>query len=389
MNRKALAGSICGALVAIISIGSLLSRSIKFDRHTATNVFLIAFALAGVALVLWLVPKLQISGVSTLGSKERFDSESDARKSLAQLIGGLAFLATFYVTWSNFSLEREKATTEEFTKAVEQLSSADLPIRIGGAYGLERLSMTSPGDYENVMDVLTEWVRTTDQIDFDKRTMAAPNSPPRADEDKQRMIRILGRRTILSVGRDDSLRLNNADLRGINAQDAHFEWTNFDGSQLNAASFYRSHLAHAAFINAKAAVLLIPDPDIKETNKAQIAQSEKNKAQSAQAQNPAQNCEVPGVFENQLRVASFTLADLSDAILSGGDFKGASFNNAILTRANFENAQLQRAAFLSADLTGAVFRGAHIEGANFFGAKGVTSSTFAGALGDACTIFSK
>jgi len=329
----------------------------------------------GICLVLWLVPKLQAARVGPDGSKDRFDSENEARKSLAQLLGGITFLATFYITWSNFSVEKDKAYAEEFAKAVEQLSRTDIPERIGGAYGLERLSRSSPKDYDNVVEILTETIRSDTQVDFEKRTFEAPLIIPSANKDKGRIFRILGRRVKLSTGREDGLRLNGADLRGVDGHEGHFEWAVFDDSDLRTANFYHAHLSHAEFINANGNVLPVSDPKLAEQNKLQIEQRAKS----------SNKCDVPGSLTSQLRDVSFTSADLSDAIFAEGKFQGASFNDAVLARAHFENAQLQRAKFIDSDLTGASFKGAHIEGAVFLHVKGRTPSMFQSSIKDECT----
>jgi hypothetical protein len=42
-----------------------------------------------------------------------------------------------------------------FSKAVEQLGSDKLEVRLGGIYSLERISKESPDDYWTVMENLT------------------------------------------------------------------------------------------------------------------------------------------------------------------------------------------------------------------------------------------
>src|SRR5215217_223798 len=50
--------------------------------------------------------------------------------------------------------------TERFTRAIDQLGSEKLQIRLGGIYALERIAWDSPErDYSTVMEVLTAYVR--------------------------------------------------------------------------------------------------------------------------------------------------------------------------------------------------------------------------------------
>jgi hypothetical protein len=49
--------------------------------------------------------------------------------------------------------------TDRYTKAVEQLGSDKLEVRIGGIYALERIACDSARDHPTVMDVLTAFIR--------------------------------------------------------------------------------------------------------------------------------------------------------------------------------------------------------------------------------------
>ena len=54
---------------------------------------------------------------------------------------------------------QEGHITERFTRAVEQLGSERLEIRLGGIYALERLAKDSPQDHWTIMEVLTAFIR--------------------------------------------------------------------------------------------------------------------------------------------------------------------------------------------------------------------------------------
>jgi hypothetical protein len=49
--------------------------------------------------------------------------------------------------------------TDRFTKAIEQLGSDKLDVRIGGIYALERVARDSAKDHPTVMEVLTAFIR--------------------------------------------------------------------------------------------------------------------------------------------------------------------------------------------------------------------------------------
>jgi hypothetical protein len=53
----------------------------------------------------------------------------------------------------------QRRITESFSKAIEQLGSDKLEVRLGGIYALERISQESPQDHWAVMENLTAFVR--------------------------------------------------------------------------------------------------------------------------------------------------------------------------------------------------------------------------------------
>ena len=62
-------------------------------------------------------------------------------------------------TARNFRLSREGQVTDRYTKAIEQLGSDKLDVRIGGIYALERVARDSRRDHPTVMEVLAAFVR--------------------------------------------------------------------------------------------------------------------------------------------------------------------------------------------------------------------------------------
>ena len=66
--------------------------------------------------------------------------------------------------------DRQRRITESFAKAVEQLGSDKLEVRLGGIYSLERISKESPDDYWTVMENLTAFVRERSRRNEAERT---------------------------------------------------------------------------------------------------------------------------------------------------------------------------------------------------------------------------
>jgi hypothetical protein len=59
----------------------------------------------------------------------------------------------------NAKAAEDKQITERFTKAVEQLASQEITVRLGGIYALERIANNSEDDHWTIMEVLTAFVR--------------------------------------------------------------------------------------------------------------------------------------------------------------------------------------------------------------------------------------
>jgi hypothetical protein len=56
-------------------------------------------------------------------------------------------------------IAQEGQITERFTRAVDQLGSDQLVVRLGGIYALERIAMNSPRDAATIAEVLSSYIR--------------------------------------------------------------------------------------------------------------------------------------------------------------------------------------------------------------------------------------
>ena len=74
--------------------------------------------------------------------------------------GALVFTAlNFTLSRRTFELTEQGQVTDRYTKAIEQLGSDKLDVRIGGIYALERVARDSAKDHPTVMEVLTAFIR--------------------------------------------------------------------------------------------------------------------------------------------------------------------------------------------------------------------------------------
>ncbi|MEV6325416.1 pentapeptide repeat-containing protein [Nocardia sp. NPDC051787] len=237
-------------------------------------------------------------------------------------------------TDNQYNLSQQVAVTDRFQKAVDQLSSDKIDIRLAGIYLLERLAKDSPADHSTVFAVLAAFLRThTIASVCEKPTRSAP-----VPIDVQAVLTVIGRR---DDGRDDKTEDESDRRRTFDLRQTCLSGVQLDGVELTGADFTEANLTGAWLSDAKLT--------------------------GAQ-------------FENaNLTGAHLTGAELNGVVHEYGGLLGrASFNGAKLTDANFNDASLAFAYFGQADLTDATLARANLTGAHFLGAN-LTGANLVGA----------
>jgi Pentapeptide repeats (8 copies) len=211
-------------------------------------------------------------------------------------------------------LTEQGQVTDRYTKAIDQLGSDKLDVRIGGIYALERIARDSAKDRPAVIDVLAAFVREHSRepwppLPADDQSGAG--SPERATRpDVQAAVTVIGRRNI------------QLDDQRVNLTDA-----NLSGADLTGAN-----LTEAGFANAKLPGAILVGANFTGAN---------------------------------LSNADFSGANLYNAILTGSYPTGANFTDALLGGANLGGALLLGADLTCANLTGANLHGALLRGARW------------------------
>jgi hypothetical protein len=88
--------------------------------------------------------------------------------------------------------------TERYTRAIEQLGSDKIDIRLGGIYSLERIATDSTRDHPTIMEVLTAFIRehtaTSDDLHADTTHACAPRTsyPPDHPACRRPTLRAIG-----------------------------------------------------------------------------------------------------------------------------------------------------------------------------------------------------
>jgi hypothetical protein len=219
-------------------------------------------------------------------------------------------------TWRQVHVSREGQITERFTRAVEQVGSENVDVRIGGIYALERIAMNSAADRNAVQFMLGAFVRNHAPWpvgglnDPEHPTAAVDESLPwlqvRAP-DIQAAVGVLGRRPQAPEGK--RLYLSRVDLRGLQLDDARLTCTQFRYANLARAWLRGTRL-----------------------DRSDLKSSDLRWA----------NLEDARLVDVNLSNACLDGAKLRGADLSGADLSGASLRDAGLAGAVFAGAKADR-----------------------------------------------
>ena len=171
----------------------------------------LAHGIIVVLFALWTFPKWQVAYTKNLTPEQRFDRENEARRTLAQVLGGGVLLIGIYFTWRQLRISQEGQITDRFTKAIAQLGDDQLAVRLGGIYALERIARDSERDHWPVMEVLTAFAREN-SLKRLAASMGGAESVPALAPDIQAILTVLGRRELSHEQPDKHLFLHGARL---------------------------------------------------------------------------------------------------------------------------------------------------------------------------------
>jgi hypothetical protein len=286
-----------------------------------------AAVLVNVGIGLWKGPEWHVAAHRHgLSVRDRIELVNQTRATWAQIVAGAAGFLVIYLTWRRLTatertveISQEGQITERFTRAIEQLGSEKLEIRLGGIYALERIARDSEKDHWTIMEVLTAFVRENAPW-RPEEAAPQPAEPPPLRADIQAILTVIGRRTrTYRNGEVWPLDLRRTDLRNANLRLAHLEGAHFWEGHLEGADLMFAHLEGA------------------------------------------------DLWKARLEGASLSQADLRGAYLWQAHLEGADLGKARLEWARLWDAHLETATLAEARLDMAeVFR-AHLEGANLWG----------------------
>jgi uncharacterized protein YjbI with pentapeptide repeats len=331
----------------------------------------------------WLVRWELGAQARTLAAAERAKAINDVRATLLQGVGGVVILLGAYFTYRQLQTGREQLqiaqqgqVTERFTRAIDQLGHAELDVRLGGIYALERIANDSPDDRTTIAEVLTAFVRghapwpprLPGQYHAEAPIEQVPELQVRAP-DVQAALNVLARRQPppKSSGRLD---LSATDLRKASLEDADLQAVSLFNANLQEATLFNANLQGAILYNANLKRAHLERAQLQKASfdGAKLQEAILDHAQLQEAILDGANLQGARLEFARLQGASLNRADLQQASLDIAQLQGAILFGADLQGASLNRANLQGASLNDADLQGASLNRANLQGANLHGA---------------------
>ncbi|MGW4757393.1 pentapeptide repeat-containing protein [Streptomyces chartreusis] len=312
--------------------------------------------LAGVGLVVLGTVFVVLPGVvvdhdlagASVAAQDRLKAVNDVRTTLLQVVGGLVVLFGAYATWRQLRVSQDglRATqegyvTDRFSRAVDQLGSDKLDVRIGGLHALWRIAEQSARDREAIISIQAAYLRT--HLPWPP---AGPESPaadvPINDiapletraADAQVALTALG---VLCRHREQSwVNLSVTDLRRADCDGLWFPEVNFDRACMEAAGLYHANLTQASLVSVN------------------LRHADLTTAILRRSRCILADLRAAKLVETDLRDADFTETDLREANLRKADAHGAVFHRADLRMADLRGTDLSTANLVEARLTDAL-----------------------------------
>lgn len=256
--------------------------------------------LIGVGLAaLFLLPQRLVPTSEIFSHNDRLSIMNDVRATLLQAVAGLGAIIAALRTW--LAVNERGQITERFSRAVEQLDSPNLEVRIASLFALEKIARDSSREREAIGEILTGYVRANSPWPPSRPGQYTAQAPLQQIRllavraaDVQAAMTVIGRGPFAGSP-NRPLRLTRSDLR-----QATLGFAKLQGADLGSANLQEADLGS---INLR---------------------------------------------EADLRAADLQGADLSSANLEGADFSGAELHGAYVGGADLRGTVLNRAGLRGA-----------------------------------------
>jgi uncharacterized protein YjbI with pentapeptide repeats len=214
-----------------------------------------AIALFAAWWLWWRLPKRQVDRLRAeiTDAKARADVEDNFRKTIGQLLGGVAVLIAAGFAYLQFQQQQTSAhdllISNQVAKGFELLGNKEKSVsqRLGGIYALESVMNNSDQYHQPVLEALCAFVR-------DETRTKTGDDPPTTEV--QAALTVIGRRKAgagfvdLSDARIPNAVLFHADLSGDFPNEADLTGVDMSGAILHGAKLTRATLTDAKLVGA-------------------------------------------------------------------------------------------------------------------------------------------
>jgi uncharacterized protein YjbI with pentapeptide repeats len=270
---------------------------------------------------------------------------------------------TTALTLRAVELTEQGQVTDRYSKAIEQLGSEKIDVRIGGIYALERIAHDSPRDHPTIMEVLAALIREHSREQWPPAEDGAEPAERATRPDVQAAVTVMGRRTI---GHDKqpinlaAANLTRADLADARLGGANLARVNLTYADLDRADLASTYLALADLTGADLDRADLTGTDLTGTVLTGANFTRANLARANLGPHLADVTLGQALLGGELKYtytdldrANLTYANLTEANLDRANLTYARLYRANLTKANLDRANLTKANLNKANLTGA------------------------------------
>ncbi len=367
LSRRALPVIVVGASV-FIALGLLWPWLTRTSEHAPTN-FQIA---QGIALAIIAAGGFWLSWQRTRALN--LQAEAAAKSAEAALEQSKSALAQSETAAKQIGVLEQGNITERFSRAVDQLGSPQMAVRLGAIYALWRLGEESKTDYPAIQNILCAFVRApTAELDGIATPVSKENEPEKARRRGSSQAKDSSKGELLVV--PPKIKRLREDLQAILTllSSKRSDWQIETGGRLDFSGAYLRNAA-IEYANLRSANLL--DVDLKGANLvyANLEGVVLGGANLERANLEGAHLEQAYLGGLPPEAKAFVGTHLNHAILIEAHLEGAVFINSNFEGACLANAHLQGAVLISSNLADALLEGANLEGTHLATVRNLTQS---------------
>ncbi|QHC26944.1 pentapeptide repeat-containing protein [Streptomyces sp. GS7] len=283
-----------------------------------------------------------------IAPQDRLNAVNSVRTMLLQAVGGLVVLFGAYATWRQLRVSQDslRATqeghvTDRFSRAVDQLGSDKLDVRIGALHALWRIAEHSVRDRDAVISIQAAYLRThlpwpPTGPDGPAAEVPVNDVAPLETRAADAQVALTGLGVLCEHREQSWVNLSVTDLRRADCDGLWLPEVNLDRACMEAASLYHANLTQASLVSVN-----LRHADLKTAilRRTRCVLSDLRGAR---------------LVETDLHEGDFTGADLREANLRKADAAGAVFHQADLRQADLRGTDLSTADLTQAQLDGAL-----------------------------------